>query len=392
MPVPTRVILTRHGRDKLVWREAAAALAGAGHSVHAVPPGNMDAGGMKRLFSLPPERSNLDRHPDLFFSVNFHGLDKYGETFSVFRDKGVPVAVWLVDNPWNLLSGLRSDFWKDAHLFVTDPSFIPGLKAHGARRAKFLPLATDPAVFAPPGGGQADGNQADAALPIVFVGRSEFPGKKRFFLGQDVPEPLRKEAAAAVKAGTRPDFFWWLNKLDPAGTVPLWPGGPARGASFGAEETSLAWRAACLRQAAGAGLTVYGDAGWADSFRDMPEHVTLRPPVDYYSTLAAVYASAPFSLNMMSLLLPRGLNQRHFDVWAAGGFGVMDRCPGLEIFPPELVEPVTFARPEDIPRIAKRHAADPGEKKKLAAAWRETILGEHTYPVRMRAMERFIFS
>lgn len=403
MPTAKRVILTFSGRDKLVWREASGALAGLGHSVHVVPPDTMTAAGIRRVFSLPPERSNLERHPDLFFSVNFHGLDKHGETFTAFRDKGVPVAVWLVDNPWNLLSGLRSEFWKDTFLFVTDPSFIPGLKAHGARHAAFLPLATDPAVFARHGGGrmppQNGQTGTDAVRSVVFAGRSAFPGKERFFLGQSVPEALRKEAAAVMNKGGRPDFFWWLNTLYPTeeaaggnGPVPLWPGGAARRASFGAEETSLAWRAACLRHAAGAGLTVYGDSGWADHFRDMPDRVELRPPVDYYTSLAPIYASAPFSLAVTSFLLPHGLNQRHFDVWAAGGFCIMDRCPGLDIFPPDLVEPVAFMQPEEIPDIVARYAANPAEKETLSAAWRATILGGHTYPVRMRAMTESVFS
>jgi spore maturation protein CgeB len=74
-------------------------------------------------------------------------LDKHGDIYAECKKNALPVAVWLVDNPWNIVSGLRDVFWKEVFLFVTDPSFIPGLKAHGAKHVYFLPLATDPEIF-----------------------------------------------------------------------------------------------------------------------------------------------------------------------------------------------------------------------------------------------------
>ncbi len=135
------------------------------------------------------------------------------------------------------------------------------------------------------------------------------------------------------------------------------------------------------------GLTVYGDTGWASRFpSDGKAAPALRPPLDYYTQLAAVYATAPFSLNMMSFLLPQGLNQRHFDVWAAGGFCLMDRCRGLDLFPRELTEPVSFAKPGDIPELVAFFTGNGAEKSRLAAAWRAHILEEHTYARRLQAV------
>ena len=43
--------------------------------------------------------------------------------------------------------------------------------------------------------------------------------------------------------------------------------------------------------------------------------------------------------------MSEALTQRHFDVWAAGGFLLTDRTPGLDIFPRELVEPIVLRPP-----------------------------------------------
>ena len=383
-------ILTPEAGDRLIRREATRAFEALGHTVVSRGNDALSPMQMRKLFALPPERSGLAAHPSLFFCINFQGLDKFGELAAVLKDKGVPAAVWCVDNPWNLLSGLRAEFWKELHLFVTDPGFIPGLKAHGARFVSFLPLATDPNVFFPR---QADRAAVDGKFPLVFVGRSAFPDKERFFVGQSVPGDILAEALEGIRSGLRADFFWWLKKLEGGTDVsPLWPASTARRASLGAEEASLAWRTASLRAAAPHGLAIYGDAGWAEQFP--PEEAYspgLHPPLDYYGPLAEVYASAPFSLNMMSFLLPEALNQRHFDVWAAGGFCLMDRCRGLDLFPRELTEPVSFRTPGEIPELVSRFMKDAREKSRLAAVWREHILSKHTYRQRMRTVIKTIF-
>lgn len=365
-------ILTADAEMRLVWRESIAAFSRMGHTV-AVRE-EITEHTIAKTFALPAAKSGLANHPSLLFSVNFNGLDKYGDIHKECKRNALPVAVWLVDTPWNILSGLRDDFWKEVFLFVTDPSFIPGLKEHGAKNVRFLPLATDPAIF-------ADAAIADLpAAPVAFVGRSAFPDKSRFFMGQSVPKSLLESALEGLKDGKRPDFFWWREKLSLKDAA-LWPGSAARRVSLGAEESSLAWRSACLEAAATAGLTVYGDSGWKDL---LPQGSELMPPVDYYVDLAEIYARAHFSLVTTSFLLPHAVNQRHFDIWAAGGFALLDNTPGLDIFPKELANPVTFTKPEEIPDIVKRFTNDPEEKKRLAVKWRETVLAEHTYDIRMR--------
>jgi spore maturation protein CgeB len=311
--------------------------------------------------------------PSVFLCVNGAGLDADGLDFALLAEAGVPVALWCVDNPFHIISRFRAPFWKKLHLFVTDDWFLEPLRALGAVSAHHLPLAASRHFFeaAPVSSPKAE---------AVFVGRSAFPDRDGFFAGCRPPDDLAALAQDMLGRGERPDFAWWATRLDIA---PLWPGKAVRRAGYGAEAANLAWRGACLDALAAAmPLTVYGDAGW----RDLLPGVNLHGPVDYYRALAGLYAGAAVTVNLTSLLLPRGLTQRHFDVWAAGGCLVSDATPGLDLFPAELTRPMVFSRPEDAPRLAKVLAGDADARAALSAAWRALLAARHTYEKRLELL------
>ncbi|NJB68771.1 spore maturation protein CgeB [Desulfobaculum xiamenense] len=317
----------------------------------------------------------VSERPALFFSVNFQGLDAYGELYHLLRAAGVTVATWCVDNPFHLLSGLRSPYWREMPLFVTDASFIPQLAEHGATNVHHLPLAAWPQHFA---ARAMDATDHGLSSRMVFVGRSGFPNRDSFFAGCAVPPLLSANATDMIARGERPDFRWWLEGL---GIQSLWPGNEVRNAGFGAETASLERRVHCLMEASRLPLTVYGDEDWKTL---LPRAVEVRPVVDYYTTLPSIYRQAAWTLNVTSLLLPAGLTQRHFDVWASGGFLITDNSPGLSIFPKELTQHIAFDRPEDIARIAADMRPGTPRRDDLRRAWQHLILTEHTYEHRMR--------
>lgn len=329
----------------------------------------------------PPRLARLLREwaPALFFSINFRGLDDYGEAWHLLRAAQVPVAVWCVDNPWHLVSRLRSPFWKECPLFVTDPAFVPGLKAAGAKNARFLPLAAGQHFFYLP-----DARPGVPLQPLVFVGRSAFPNKAGFFAGLALNDAEHEEIRQALLHGERRDFFYWESRRLDAGGQPqdLWPGSRARQTGFLAEESSRAWRRLCLAAACETGISVFGDSGFADI---VPE-ADLHPPVDYYGQLPRLYAAARYSLALTSLLLPKGLNQRHFDVWAAGGMLVSDNTPGLALFPPRLTEEIVFRAPGELPGLINRLERDATLRQDLKKAWRQEILASHTYEARLASL------
>ncbi|WP_461209136.1 glycosyltransferase family protein [Desulfocurvus sp. DL9XJH121] len=360
-PAPRgRSVILPSTQSGLITRELGAALAGAGLAVRRVPP--------KELGRRLPAMLREER-PALFLTVNFRGLDPHGEVFHLLEAAGVPACAWCVDNPFHLISGLRSSFWKRVHLAVTDPWFLEPLSRHGAESVFPLPLATDPALFAPDGP-----RLPELAGRMAFVGRSAFPGRGSFFAGCKVPQWQSEAAEMLLGQGGRPDYAWWLERLD---IWPLWPDLAARTVGLGAEDAGRERRFSCVQAAsAGPGLTIYGDADWAAA---LPPGAQLRGPVDYYAGLADVYRSAAWTLNVTSLLLPSGLTQRHFDVWAAGGFLLSDDTPGLSLFPPDLAREIAFSRPSDIAPLARRLAPGEALREDLARAWREEVLARHTY-------------
>lgn len=371
-PPPGPPVLWLPGDEsELLLRELELAFRAEGYEVIR-PRQDREAGSQDLPWRLTKER------PRLFFSVNFKGLDSFGGLFHLLRRAGARVAVWCVDNPFHLLTGIKSRYWTELDLFVTDDWFIEPLKRLGAQSVHHLPLATSPALFKDGGAPAARGLEDR----LVFVGRSEFPQKREFFAGLSRDETLWPEAREMLPRGERPDFGWWLDRL---GIEPPWPGNAVRRAGFMAEETGRLWRSLCLR-AAGPDIVVYGDENWRGL---LESGVDVRPPVDYYGALPSVYARAAACLNMTSPLLPRGLTQRHFDVWAVGGFLLTDATPGLDIFPPELVREITFREPAEIPALFERHRS-PNARAALALAWRELILAEHTYAQRVRKVLKIV--
>ena len=373
-----RHIIIPGTQTDLLRRELAAAFAAEGAKVSVVPPAELhDPAGARRLEAL------LEDGPAFLFSVNFQGLSPLRPALELLARAGGAAAVWLVDNPWNILSGVRDPRWKGLPLFVTDASFIAPLKAHGAAFAHHLPLAASLELFAPEARRDAAFPPPADLAPFVFVGRSAFPGKEIFFAGQSVAEEALAKARAMLERGERPDLPWWEEETRTAGAV-FWPGKAARRAALGAEEANLFWRASCVREAGRAGADLFGDAGW----RDLPGlagGVRVFPPVDYYARLPGIYRAARHSLCLTSLQLPAGLNQRHFDVWAAGGVALSDATPGLALFPEELTRPVTFRRAADIVPVAERLAAT-HRRADLVRDWQGCLAAGHTYRHRVCAV------
>ena len=314
--------------------------------------------------------------PEFVLSVNLRGLDAEGRIFHLCQAQDIPVALWFVDNPWHVLSGLRLPWWQDAHIFVTDSSFVDGLKAMGARRVFHLPLAVAPHMWR-----ELDSAAGCLERPL-FVGRSAFPEKEHFFAAASVPTDVAAEAARLLERCTGPQdaphFFWWQNRLGGL----LWPGYDVRRPGLGAERCAQANRKRWLAAAgAGApdGLRVIGDAGW----KALLPGADVLPPVDYYATLPDCYARASAVLNVTSLLLPGSLSQRHFDVWASGGLLLSDATPGLDIFPEALADPIRLQGPEDFMVRCAWFRAHPEDALDLSRAWREHLRAAHGYEHRI---------
>lgn len=338
----------------------------------------IDKLGMKPLL-IPPETGPDDLQkmlgkikPCMFISINLQGIDSYGENFALLRHLGIPAVMWMVDNPFHLLTRIKSRFWTLAHIFVTDHWFINPLRRLGAQRVYHLPLAAAPGFFRPqiPQYDLLEGR-------AVFVGRSSFPENKSFFAAAVRHEDLETQAGKLINQGHRPDFSWWAKKLN----VQFWPENKVRDIGLGADKSSRIWKKQFLEVLARKHpLTIFGDSGWKEFF---PQGFDIRAEVDYYGPLASIYSSARFIMNLTSMLLPWGLTQRHFDVWAARGFLITDKTQGLDIFPRDLVQEICFSNPEQMLSLIESINNNDKIKVQLTSEFRNLIKERHTYKNRL---------
>ncbi len=332
----------------------------------------------------------------LFYSLNLQGLDSGGHDFALLTALGIPVALWFVDNPWHVLAALRLPWWKQAHILVTDASFVHSLHQEGAGKVLHIPLATAQHMWQGSSQIAQYAQYRDSAVAkaqqaqCVFVGRASFPQKKSFFAAARVPENLWQQAQQLLQEGapvenslnstdfSMPHFHWWAEKLN---CTSLWPGSSVRQVGLGAEQSAQCQRVLWLKGLLDMHVAVFGHAQSWQELLPMAKANIFHADVDYYGELAAVYAAAPAVLNVTSLLLPAGLTQRHFDVWAAGGFLWTNSTSGLSIFPHELVRPVAFTHVQAL----RKGMADllPSAKGELKRAWQEVLRTEHSYSKRM---------
>lgn len=356
-------------QNQLLHMELVTAISSAGYSEPLIIPENAEFGSFSDNLKKRQRSGQA-----ILLSVNLRGLDQEGKIFYFCQAIGIPVCIWLVDMPWHLLSSLRLPWWQDAVIFVTDSSFVSDLRKAGGRYVFHLPLAVSDCMW-------KDLSPKCAVANPVFVGRSVFPDQQRFFAAARVEPEFVKEATELLTVsgspGDGPNIHWWLKKLN----VQPWPGHAVRSAGLGADILSRANRLRWVRAALPSKLELIGDAGWT---KLLPE-VRVLPPVDYYCGLPSVYHRSGCVLNTTSLLLPHSLNQRHFDVWAAGSILLTDATSGLEIFASDLTRPVLLEKPEDFCNRWDTLCASPATVLvELRNEWRDCLKNEHCYLHRLK--------
>lgn len=337
--------------------------------------------GINRIISdlpLKPDCQSLEKIwqkqiPDFILSVNFRGLDPEGQIFEICEALNIPIAIWLVDNPWHILSAIRLPWWKRAHIFVSDGDFVSSLQNCGARHVAHCPLASAPHMW--------HGSIPSFFGPPLFVGRSTFPGQKEFFGSSHVNSDIDSEVKSYLEqTGHYPDYHWWEKKF----AERAWPGKGGRKAGFYADYYSAKNRARWLEKAAQTNIRIIGDEGW----KKLLPRCTIESQVDYYGALPEIYQNSGAVLNVTSLLIPGSLNQRHFDVWAAGSMLLTDKSRGLNIFPTNLTNPIELGRPEEFPEKYAFWQKRQNLRKDLILAWQEYLKSHHTYTHRIEFIRK----
>lgn len=327
--------------------------------------------------------------PDLVFTVNHLGLDRKGLLVDLFHRLRLPLASWFVDRPaviLNLYEGRPSEF---SYMFVWDPACIPEVRALGFEKVFPLPLATDPEIFCPcrnPG-------LAPGRHPVAFVGNS-LVGAVQEKLARLPASPGFRRLFHRLARAYQKRPFWRLDevlKQEGLAGHPLLQGlSPEERTDL---EAGMMWEAtrrhrlACIRRLAPFQPVVFGDPGWR---RLLAAPFSLRPEVNYYEELPQVYRGSVINFNVTSLQMKTAVNQRVFDVPAAGGFLLTDFKAQL----PELLEVgkeiICYRHPEEIPELARFYLKSDRAREEVICRGRERILAEHTYIHRLQAMVEVI--
>lgn len=312
--------------------------------------------------------------PVLYLAINAQCLDGNGIIYEQLKHKHIPLALWFVDNVWNILSCFSQSWWKECNLFLTDFSFAGELQNEGAKNIFPLPLASHnlPANYQP-----------IPEIPLFFVGNSSFANKNAYFSGCKLEHDFKQNLYRTIQKNLfvqkeLPNFHSIYQELLP--NQPLWQNKNGRTAGYATTKADLYLRKLWLE-----GLSplihIMGDSAWQDILSTTH---TFYKPVDYYNTLPTYYKNSLFTLNLTSLLMPANLSQRHFDVWKHHGFLLSSPSKGMEIFPQDIQSIITVNNPQDCLNRLELLLTKPALKTEIQKTMQEEISKNHRYTHRLQ--------
>lgn len=323
--------------------------------------------------------------PDLVFTVNHLGLDRQGLLMEIFHHLRVPFVSWYVDSPaiiLNLYAGLQSEL---AYIFIWDPTYIPEVRALGFEKVFPLPLATDPGIFRPRPASELAlwrsrvafvGNSLTAAVQEKLARLPSSPEFRQLFqrlVHAYQERPFRRLQDLLVQEElTDHPLIAGLSHIErtdlEAGII--W-------------EATRSHRLACVKRLASFKPVIYGDPGWRQLVRTP---FTLHPEVNYYDELPLVYGATAINFNVTSLQMKTAVNQRVFDVPAAGGFLLTDYKTQLNELLDVGKEIICYRHADEIPELASFYLKSGRARAEVISRGRHRILQEHTYVHRLKAM------
>ena len=326
--------------------------------------------------------------PDCCITLNHMGVDVEGVLMDLLARLQLPLASWFVDNPHLIIHLYSRCVSPWTALFTWDADNIESLRRTGFEHVFYLPLGTDPDRFHPSRAAVPDAWKAD----ISFVGNSmlyKVGGRlKNGRFPRELLLPFREVSQAFMDSEQRSvaDFLR-LSFPEVHTRYEALPDNEARLAY----ETAITWQATrlyrngCVRRLLPFCPLIVGDRGWRIEFRREPCQPRYLDALSYYAELPAFYEHSAINFNCTSKQMKGAVNQRVFDVPAAGAFVLTDWRPQMEqLFEPD--EMACYHDPEEIPDLARHYLAHPAERRKLAAAARNRVLACHTWEHRLQAL------
>jgi spore maturation protein CgeB len=351
--------------------EVERALTGAGHAVVkvAVPrPGTAgDTAGTGDDWLKRVLLAAAGHRPDFVLTINHFGFDDGGALAGLFDELRLPSAVWYVDSPEPILRGSAArNATAHTSLFVWERTLAPRLSAMGFPHVEHLPLAVDAARMQPL-------DAVPARHTIVFVGDSLAATQMRSGARLSAEQRAAAEPAVAALAADARVGHEELLALAGAADAP----GDRRADTLGfvLAGASGRRRQAVLAALPQAQLHVFGDEAW----RQLLPRAQCHPVCDYLTETPDVYRRAGVVVNVTSRQMPTAVNQRVFDVPAAGGCLLTDAQGDFAALFDGADECLVYREPDEARARAEWLLAHPDARRRATARLRERLVAEHTY-------------
>jgi len=319
-----------------------------------------------------------DISPDMVVAID-NGIVR--DIPEVFRELGVPVVAWFVDNPLYVMT--PKNIIDNLYIFSWDRAFIEPVRKLGAGFVEYLPLATNPAICRriP----RDDPRCRDYLCDVSFVGSS---------LADSYPP----EVVETMPSGARNIFYDCSEQHSqmPHRTVPelIVEAERRQGVQLGSKavgqmnfyvtsEAMMRYRSRAINRLAKFEPHVYGDDGWKMLLGPGP---VFRGRMDYENDINKLYSATRVNVNMSKSQLVTSVNQRVFDAPACGGFVLTDnREDAFRLFDTDN-EIAVFSSMEELEEKTAYFLENEEERERRARQARRNVLSNHTYLVRMREM------
>lgn len=319
--------------------------------------------------------------PTRILSVNMKGIDPEGVLIESARRMGVAVHCWFVDDPRPIALAFRPNVYPWIHAWCWERHYLPWLKEKGFNAPRWLPLAGDAQIFAPPAGSAV----VPPSYGVVFTGSamdSRFLETiRQRFLYDPRMAPLIEKRAEEL----------WRNLRSHEHILEGFP------LPF-QDERNITWLECLIQHTASQkkrkmglsplmaeGLICAGDpAGWQEL---LGSGVACLPELSYRNSLADHYRRCMVNLNVTSCQMPTAVNQRVFDVPLAGAFLLTDSQSDLrELF--EESELAVYHHELELVEKSRWFLDHPTERERISKAAKARILAEHTYKHRLQEIFR----
>jgi len=317
-------------------------------------------------------------NPHLVFSINQAGCDAEGYVFSALFQAGIPAVIWYVDNPFALLPEGSDRMVQHASVLACfDSSYVTDLQNKTNITSISLPLGTNPKRF-----NTHISNDLES-WNISFVGNLDLDmvSRQRTALETDHAHlvDLVDEIVKKLMSGKSSRASSALLK-DIASLFSIdWHALPhtlkERICIVAETDASAKKRAEIISMLSDEEIKVIGGPEWQPFLR--PEQ--LFPPVNYLSELCPVYQKSRINLNISKFQLRSGVNQRIFDVPAAGSFVLTDQTSDLEQYFRPDEEVAIYRDAEEMKSKVKFYLNHEHERLSIINKARRRVLNEHTY-------------